>query len=275
MDTVAGTGFCEHHLWEISVKEWLLAKQSPFVFQPWRAPIWAAFQSCCCITYCSLLWKLHFLSQPGEEQLTLNSSPPWGRGHFESYGCKNPGQFLLLLFKFLFPFHSGKCCSQMSIEVYCKQRIPVPRLERFHRGVLQLVSRAFKLWCQRQMVCGFARKDAWCSSTRLWCHIKHQHRNLVRFSCDRFAVRRSPMIQDEVVEASRIKCLVKGALCTLSAAEKWFLPPPSFCRGLGSWWRCQRSHRISCWQQLPSHALTQQQTKERKPLKTTVYIREL
>lgn len=32
METVAS--FCEHHLWEIYMEEWLLAKQFAFVFQP-------------------------------------------------------------------------------------------------------------------------------------------------------------------------------------------------------------------------------------------------
>lgn len=55
--------------------------------------------------------------------------------------------------------------------------------------------------------------------------------------------------------------MVKGALCTGSAAEKCVPPSSHFSRALGSWRRCQQSHRISCWQRLPSHALMQQQTK--------------
>lgn len=56
------------------------------------------------------------------------------------------------------------------IVLYCKQRIPVAQLERFHHGALQLVNRALQLWCQRLIVCGVARKDSWCSSRRSWCH---------------------------------------------------------------------------------------------------------
>lgn len=43
---VAGTGLCEHHLWETYMKEWLL-KTDFSCFQPWQAPIQAMFQSCC------------------------------------------------------------------------------------------------------------------------------------------------------------------------------------------------------------------------------------
>lgn len=59
----------------------------PFVFQPWRTPIWAAFR-CCSITHCSPPMETSFPVWPEEEQWTLNSSPPRGltRGHFESCG---------------------------------------------------------------------------------------------------------------------------------------------------------------------------------------------
>lgn len=87
------------------------------------------------------------------------------------------------------------------------------------------------------------------------------------FLCDNFTVKKkkkdwwSRTRSLKPVEENPSVCLVKGALCTGSAAEKCVPPSSHFSRALGSWRRCQQSHRISCWQRLPSHALMQQQTK--------------
>lgn len=65
-----------------------------------------------------------------------------------------------------------------------------------------------------------------------------------------------------VEEKKPSACLVKGAVCTLSAAEKCVPPSSHFSGGLGTWRRCQQSHRISCWPGSSFlHMPVQQQTK--------------
>lgn len=105
--------------------------------------------------------------------------------------------------------------------------------------------------------------------------LKHHRRNLVRFSCHHCTVKRQ-MVWDKGIEASRRRrsaCLVRGALCTLSAAREVVPPSSHFLSRLGKLATLPaESQDLMLAVASFTCPRTTTNKKERKQLKTTVHI---